>query len=185
MCSDHGRVGPRALSRPVGVEASKAREVARAEAGGCAPSILAAVQRERAAHGLGSQTGDQKRHLRARRLTGLVAYRRGARRGLPGRVRAGARRLPVDGRLVVDVVLHEPGHAGCAAAGGRLQREPHPRAQRAHPARRRAARDQGLRGSDAAVGSGPDSPRVLRDPGPPGRTRVRTVGPSRPDLESG
>jgi acetylornithine deacetylase/succinyl-diaminopimelate desuccinylase-like protein len=48
---------------------------------------------------------------------------------------AAARRFPVGRRLVVDVVLHEPRHAGRAPARRRLQREPHPRTQRAHTAR--------------------------------------------------
>ena len=66
--------------------------------------------------GVRRRRGHPAQHLRARRLADLVGHRAGPDRRLPGRVRAAAGGLPLDGRLLLDVLLHEPRHAGGAAA---------------------------------------------------------------------
>src|SRR5262245_22811268 len=99
---------------------------------------------------------------------------------MPRRVRTAARGFPLDGWLLIHVLLHEPGNTGRPATGGWLQREPHPRAQRAHPPRRRAPSDQGLRRADAALGSDFDFQTILISR-PRGRAARKIVKKSKSD----
>ena len=83
---------------------------------GAGPATAAHPGRARGAsppEGIRRHRGDPAQHCSSRAPRPcLVADRAGADGGVPGRLRAPARGLPVDGRLVVDVLLHERGHAG-------------------------------------------------------------------------